>query len=125
MRAGVTALLFIMLAVGCGSSEPAPEGGDGTAAVATPTTTAPATRFLDEGGAMTLADALDQLAKSGSASFEIDPSVSFSAPVDADVRRRANATGDWRAALDLVATSAGCAVEQRPDGSYKISPAPR
>ncbi len=125
MRVSVVALMFVMFLVGCGSSEPAPEGGSGTAAVATPTTTAPTTKFVDEGGAMTLADALNQLAKSGGVDFEIDPSVSFTAPIDADVRRRANATGSWRAALDLIAASAGCAVEQRPDGTYAVSPAPR
>jgi hypothetical protein len=124
MRACVTALMFIMFLVGCGSSEPAPDGS-GTAPVATPTTTATTTKFVDEGGAMTLADALDQLARSGSANFVMDPSVSFTAPVDADVRRRANATGTWRGALDLVATSAGCVVEQRADGAYVIKPAPR
>jgi hypothetical protein len=124
MRAVVTASLFLMLLAGCGSSEPAPEASSGTAPVATPTTTAATPRWVDEAGAMTLADALDQLARSGGVSLEIDPSVNFTAPVDADVRRRANASGSWRAALDLVAASAGCVVEERA-GTYVISPAPR
>jgi hypothetical protein len=120
MRARVAALLFVLTVAGCGSSEPAPAPADGAAPVATPATTV-ATTFVEEGGTVLLADALDQVARSGGVNVVLDPGVSFTAPVEADVRRRANASGSARAALDVIAASAGCEVDERHAGLFVIS----
>lgn len=121
MRAGVAALMFVMSITGCGSSEPAPAPVGGTAPVSTAAAAAPTTKFVVETGPMTLADALDQIARHASVNLVIDPMVSFDAPVEPAARVRANATGTWRAALDEIAASAGCEVEERPGGVYAIT----
>lgn len=120
MRARVAALLFVLSVAGCGSSEPAPAPADGAAPVTTPAMTGAAT-FVEEGGALMLADALDQVARRGGVNVVIDPGVSFTSPVDADARRRANASGSARAALDVIAASAGCEVDERPAGVFVVS----
>jgi hypothetical protein len=138
MRAGVPALLFIMLVAGCGSSEPAPEPDAGTAPVATsssppttttttPTTTTPTATtttpkvFVAETGELALGPAVSQIARAAGVNVVLNPDVTSTTPVDAEVRKQANATGSWRGALDLVAASAGCEVQEGLHGVYEVA----
>lgn len=114
-RDALAALVIVLLVAGCGSSEPAAPGLD-----ATPEAAAPA-ELLDEGGPMTLGAALDQLARRAGVNVVLDPTVSRDLPVEAGARQRANAAGSWRAALDVVAASAGCEVDERPAGLYVVT----
>lgn len=129
MRASLTGLLFIMFVAGCGSSEPAPEPAPDTAPVATSTAPTPMptpappgapTTFVEEIGDLTFADAVDQIARNAGVNVVIDPSVTTTTPVDAEVRKQANAAGSWRGALDLVAGASGCEVEEGVHGVYEV-----
>ncbi len=129
MRVNAAALLSIMVVAGCHSSDPAPEPTPSAAPVetstttpATPTTT-PATgprTLVEEGGTLTLAEAIKQIARNAGVNVVLEPSVTSTTPIDSDVRRQANAAPSARGALDLVAGSAGCEVEEGIHDVYEV-----